>query len=111
MVPEKMKPASAWPLVLALLSILSSLVLGLLPMMRLVSNSNFATSLVGWLLGPVMAFTLYGVDVNLQKSPKNRALLIAKPGYTAVLRILAYASILIGLMHAWRVSSLLSVVA
>lgn len=106
-----MKPASAFPLVAGLISITASLVLALLPLLRLVSNSNYASSLIGWLLGPVVLFTLYGIDVNLQKSPKNRSLLISKPGYTTTLRILAYISIAIGLMHAWRVSSLLSVVA
>ncbi len=107
----KMRPAKSWPVVLGLISVTSSILLAALPLMRLVTNTNYATSFAGWFLGPVLLFTLYGIDTNMQQSPKNRAYLIAKPGYTTTLRLLAYLSIAVGLAHAWRISSLLSVVS
>jgi len=100
--------ASLWPVLLGVLSFLTSLVLAVLPLLKLVSISETTTSLVGWLLASVTVFTLYGIDHRIQNSPKNAANFGYRSGYSRTLALLAYASLLLTFAHVWRWADLWS---
>lgn len=100
--------ASVLPLLLGILSFITSLILALLPLLKLVSNSETTTSLVGWFLASVTIFTLYGIDHRIQTSPKNAPTFEYRSGYSRTLAFLAYASLLLTFAHVWRWADLWS---
>jgi len=62
------------------------------------------------LLTPVLSFTLYGLDYYLQHRATNSASYTFRSGYTTVLKILAYASLALCIVHVSRLADLWSVV-
>lgn len=102
--------ASSAPLYASLMAAVGSVILLALPSLRLVSNSDASTSILGWVLTPVLTFTLYGVDFYLQNRTSNSSNFIYRPGIGKALKILGYGSIVLCLFHIWRLASLMSVV-
>ena len=100
--------ASVLPVLVGTLSFIASLVLALLPLLKLVSNSETTTSLVGWFLASVTIFTLYGIDHRIQNSPRNSPAFAYRTGYGHTLAFLAYASLLLTFAHVWRLAELWS---
>jgi hypothetical protein len=107
--PERLK-ASPLPLILSIVALLASAVLAALPALRLISNTNPLTSIIGWLLTPVATFVLYGLDFRFQTSPFNHRNFVMKPIFTFVLRIVAFASLLLLFPHILRLAQIWSVV-
>jgi len=63
------------------------------------------------LLTPVLSFTLYGLDYYLQHRATNSASYTFRSGYTTVLKVLAYVSLVLCVVHVWRLADLWSVVS
>jgi hypothetical protein len=91
-------------------SISLSAILAVLPYLKLVSNSDGTTSLVGWLLTPVVTFTLFGLNFFLETKGMSRSNFISMESYGTILRIVAYLSIPVALFHIWRIATIWSLV-
>ena len=107
--PERLK-ASPLPLILSSVALVASAVLAALPALRLISNTNPVTSIIGWLLTPVATFVLYGLDFRFQNAPQNSRNFVMRPGFTRTLQILAIASLLLLFPHILRLAQIWSVV-
>lgn len=95
-------------LTLSLLSFLASLVLAVLPVLRVISNTSPLSSVLGWLLTPVATFVFFGIDDNVQK--RGGSNFIRKPAFTRTLQVIAILSVGLLVPHAIRLASLWSVV-
>jgi hypothetical protein len=100
-----------YPLVIGVVALAVSPLLLLLPMFKLVSNSDPLISIIGWFLTPVVTFTAYGFSVYLKnKELANRNFERSRVNYELLLRIFAYISLVIAILHIWRLASIWSVV-
>jgi hypothetical protein len=107
---DKNNKAKAWPLWASIAATVLSIALALLPILKIVTNTAWYTSVAGWLLTPVVAFTLYGYDYHLQNKATNSVNFRRRPEFGKALMVLAYISIAICILHVSRVASILSVV-
>jgi hypothetical protein len=107
---DKNNKAKVWPLWASIAGTVFSVVLALLPILKIVSNSAPLTSVVGWFLTPVVTFTLFGCDYYLQNKSTNSVNFRRRPEFGKALMVLAYISIAICIVHVWRFASILSVV-
>jgi purine-cytosine permease-like protein len=108
--PDKNNKAKAWPLWVSIAATVFSVVLALLPILKLVTNTAWFTSVIGWALTPVLTFILFGYDYYLQNKATNSVNFVRRPDYGRALMIVAYLSIAICVVHVWRFASILSVV-
>lgn len=102
--------ASPVPLIISLISLVSSAVLALLPYFKVVTNTEWYTSFFGWLLAPIATFIMVGIDFFMQNSVNNSARFNFRPGFSKTLKLIAYLSIPILILHALRLAGIWSVV-
>jgi purine-cytosine permease-like protein len=107
---DKNNKAKAWPLWASIAVTVFSVVLALLPILKLVTNTAWFTSVIGWALTPVLTFILFGYDYYLQNKATNSVNFRRRPEFGKALMVLAYISIAICIVHVWRFASILSVV-
>ena len=103
--------ASALPALSGAASFVLSLILFLLPVFKLVSNSAWQTSIFGWALASVTIFIMYGLDNRIQNSPQNPPNFRYVPGYSKLLRFLSYLSLILTFVHVWRLAQIWSIVS
>ena len=109
--PKNNNKEKKYPLAIGVVALGVSPLLLLLPMFKLVSNSDPLISIIGWFLTPVVTFTAYGFSVYLKnKELANRNFERSRVNYELLLRICAYISLVIAILHIWRLASIWSVV-
>ena len=102
--------ANKFPLVVGLVSISLSIALAVLPYLKLVSNSDLTSSLIGWALTPVLTFIMFGLDFFFQTKGLSQSNFVSMESYGKILRIVAYLSILVAMFHIWRIALIWSLV-
>jgi hypothetical protein len=100
--------ASRLPLVIGISSIVLSLVL-MYVSFQLTEHNNWLPSLLGWLLTPVLTFTMVGIDFYLQNRADLPVTFESRSIYSKILRLNAYASVLFALGHIIRLAQIWSV--
>jgi F0F1-type ATP synthase assembly protein I len=99
-----------FPLIVGLVSISLSIVLAALPYLKVVSNSNLTSSLIGWALTPVLTFTMFGLDFFFQTKGLSQSNFVSIEIYGKILKLVAYLSILVAMFHIWRIALIWSLV-
>ncbi len=102
--------ASIFPLVVSLVSTLTSTVF-LWFSYFMSENGNWLISFVGWVLTPVLTFSMLGVDFYLQNKPNLPITFESKPKFAKWLKIIAYLSIVLALLHIYRFAQVWSVIS
>ncbi len=101
--------ASKLPLIFGLTSlILSPLILAY--SLIFAENTNAWPSLLGWLLTPVLNFTLYGLDFYFQHKATNNVDYAPHSNYTRILKVCAYISLPFAIAHIVRFAWVWSVI-
>jgi hypothetical protein len=108
--PDSYSRATKFPLIVGLISIFLSILLAVLPYLKLVSNSDLTSSLIGWLLTPVLTFTMFGLDFFFQTKGLSQSNFVSMESYGKILRIVAYLSIVVAMFHIWRIALIWSLV-
>jgi hypothetical protein len=102
--------ASKAPLIIGLVAFGVSPILISLPALKLVSNTDWSSSFIGWLLTPVIVFVMYGYNFYLQNRASTNPNFISRSSYGTTLKYLAYFSIVLALFHIVRLATIWSVV-
>jgi len=102
--------ASIFPLMVSLTSVLLSVVL-LWFSYFMSEHSNWIPSFAGWVLTPVITFSMLGIDFYLQNKPNLPITFESKPKFARWLKIISYFSILLALIHIYRFAQVWSVIS
>jgi hypothetical protein len=98
------KKASPLPLIVVLVSIpLSGAIYFFLPQLQ-----AEWWSLAGYALTPLVAVLATGWDSVSQMAGRKNPWFVIRPGFSKVLRVLVAVSLLIGVVHIWRISDWLA---
>ena len=98
------KKASPLPLIVVLFSIpLSGAIYFFLPQLQ-----AEWWSLVGYALTPLVAVLATGWDSVSQMAGRKNPWFVIRPGFSKVLRVLVAISLIIGVVHIWRISDWLA---
>jgi len=101
--------ASRLPMILGFVSLsLSPMILAY--SLFFASNTDVWPSILGWLLTPVLNFTLYGVDFYLQHKASNGVNYGLHSSYTRILKYCAYGSLVFAIAHIVRIAWVWSVI-
>lgn len=65
-------------------------------------------SLVGYALTPLAAVIFTGWDASAQLAGQKNPWFVIRPGLSRALRVIAGVSILVGVIHVWRISEWLA---
>jgi hypothetical protein len=101
--------ASKMPLIASVLGLLLSTVLVWLSYF-MSEHSNWQLSFTGWLITPVLTFSMLGVDFYLQNKPNLPITYESKPQFTRWLKVFAYLSVVLALIHIYRFALVWSVI-
>ena len=104
----KSQGASKMPLVVGVASLVLSLVL-MYVSYSVVEHNNWWPALLGWLLTPVLTFTMIGIDFYLQNRSDLPVTFESRAIYSKILRILGYVSVICALGHIVRIAQIWSV--
>ena len=99
--------ASVLPAFFGVLSLLLSIAIAAMVLLKF----DFAfreLSYVGWALTPLIVFLSLALDFYLQRKGRQNPNFIIKPGYTKVLTLCAYASLIVAGFHIWVIADMLS---
>lgn len=98
--PGQPKNASVLPLIVLLIAILASAAIAYF----IQELGGEWWSLVGYALTPLFGVVAVGWDALAQLSGRKNPWFVARPGLSRFVRIAAAISIVVGVVHIWRIS-------